>query len=92
MLEMPTTIWCLKSGRFHEGIRFYVKFLEYTSGRGFFFFFCGSLQATNVNMLDWTVGGFMMFLGVTGMIAGFTTPPQIFDNPRDVSSGELENL
>lgn len=68
-LEMPS-IWCLKSGRFNGGVRFYAKFLEYTSGRGFFFFFCGSLQATNFNMLDWAVGGFMMFVGITAMIAG----------------------
>lgn len=70
MLEMPT-IWCLKTGRFNGGVRYYAKFLEYTSGRGFFFFFCGSLQATNVNMLDWAVGGFMIFVGITAMIAGF---------------------
>jgi hypothetical protein len=70
MLEMPS-IWCFKSGRFNGGVRYYAKFLEYTSGRGFFFFFCGSLQATNVNMLDWAVGGFMIFVGVTAMIAGF---------------------
>ena len=70
MLEMPT-IWCLKTGRFNGGVRYYAKFLEYTSGRGFFFFFSGSLQATNVNMLDWAVGGFMIFVGITAMIAGF---------------------
>jgi len=70
MLEMPT-ICCLKNGRFNGGVRYYVKFLEYTCGRGFFFFFCGSLQATNVNMLDWAVGGFMMFVGITAMIAGY---------------------
>lgn len=60
----------MKSGRFNGGVRYYAKFLEYTSGRGFFFFFCGSLQATNFNMLDWAVGAFMMFVGVTAMIAG----------------------
>lgn len=70
VLEIPS-IWCLKSGRFNGGVRYYAKFLEYTSGRGLFFFFCGSLQVTNFNMLDWAVGGFMMFVGVTAMIAGF---------------------
>lgn len=69
MLEMPS-MWCLKSGKFNGGVRYYAKFLEYTAGRGFFFFFCGSLQATNFNMLDWAVGGFMIFVGVTAMIAG----------------------
>jgi hypothetical protein len=69
MLEMPS-VWCLKSGKFNGGVRYYAKFLEYTSGRGFFFFFCGSLQATNFNMLDWAVGGFMIFVGVTAMVAG----------------------
>lgn len=69
LLEMPS-LWCLKSGRFNGGVRFYAKFLEYTAGRGAFFFFCGSLQATNFNMLDWAVGCFMMFVGVTAIIAG----------------------
>eukprot|EP00934_Nitzschia_sp_Nitz4_P003910 Nitzschia sp. Nitz4//scaffold32_size149145//59066//59968//NITZ4_002877-RA/size149145-augustus-gene-0.36-mRNA-1//1//CDS//3329548063//3900//frame0 len=69
LLEMPS-IWCLKSGKFNGGVRYYAKFLEFTAGRGAFFFFCGSLQATNFNMLDWAVGGFMMFVGVTAIIAG----------------------
>lgn len=66
---MPS-VYCCKSGNANTGIRFYCKFLEYTWGRGAFFFFVGSLQFTNFNMLDWAVGGYMMFVGVTAIIAG----------------------
>mmetsp|Transcript_1509 Transcript_1509/g.2109 ORF Transcript_1509/g.2109 Transcript_1509/m.2109 type:complete len:253 (-) Transcript_1509:286-1044(-) len=53
-----------------KGIRFYAKFLEHTWGRGLLYFFCGSLQLSNWNMLDWAVGGFMMFVGVTAIGVG----------------------
>ncbi|KAG7342299.1 COPI associated protein [Nitzschia inconspicua] len=69
LLEMPS-IYCCKSGNAHASIRYYCRFLEYTWGRGVFFFFVGSLQVTNFNMLDWVVGGFMMFVGFTAIIAG----------------------
>jgi hypothetical protein len=69
LLEMPS-VYCCKSGNVNASIRRYCKFLEYTWGRGVFFFFVGSLQCTNFNMLDWAVGGYMMFVGVTAIIAG----------------------
>lgn len=69
---MPS-VYCCKSGNVNASIRFYCKFLEYTWGRGVFFFFVGSLQFTNFNMLDWAVGGYMMFVGVTAIIAGIAT-------------------
>lgn len=69
MLEMPS-LWCMKAGRLNGGVRWYCKFLEYTWGRGALFFFVGSLQVTSFNLLDWAVGGFMMFVGVTAIIAG----------------------
>ena len=72
MLEMPS-LYCCKAGRLNGGIRFYAKFLEYTWGRGVLFFFVGSLQATNFNMLDWVVGGFMMFVGIIAIFAGIAT-------------------
>lgn len=34
-----------------SGIRYYAKFLEFTWGRGALYFFVGSLQASNWNML-----------------------------------------
>jgi hypothetical protein len=55
------------SQRLQSGIRYYAKFLELTSGRGALYFFCGTLQVSNVNMLDWAVGGFMIFVGITAM-------------------------
>jgi len=39
--------------KIQEGIRYYFKFLEFTLGRGVFFFFVGTLQIANWNMLDW---------------------------------------
>lgn len=59
--------------RLDSGIRYYAKFLEYTWGRGALYFFVGSLQASNWNMLDWAVGGFMMFVGVTAIGVGIAT-------------------
>jgi EF-hand domain pair len=72
LLEMPS-VYCCKSGNVNASIRYYCKFLEYTWGRGVFFFFVGSLQFTNFNMLDWAVGGCMMFVGITAIIAGLAT-------------------
>ena len=53
-----------------SGIRYYCKFLEYTWGRGLLYFFCGTLQVSNWNILDWAVGGFMIFVGVTACGVG----------------------
>jgi hypothetical protein len=49
---------------------YYAKFLEFTWGRGALYFFVGTLQASNWNMLDWAVGGLMMFVGATAMGVG----------------------
>lgn len=59
--------------RLQNGIRHYAKFLEYTWGRGMLYFFVGSLQASNWNILDWAVGGFMMFVGFTSVSVGAIT-------------------
>lgn len=56
--------------RIKGGIHYYAKFLEFTWGRGALYFFVGSLQVANWNMLDWAVGGFMMFVGVTAIGVG----------------------
>jgi hypothetical protein len=71
MLDMPT--FGYSALRLHGGIRWYAKFLEYVWGRGALYFFVGSLQVTNFNMMDWAVGGFMMFVGVTAITAGIAT-------------------
>eukprot|EP00565_Helicotheca_tamesis_P001378 CAMPEP_0185729832 /NCGR_PEP_ID=MMETSP1171-20130828/7470_1 /TAXON_ID=374046 /ORGANISM="Helicotheca tamensis, Strain CCMP826" /LENGTH=249 /DNA_ID=CAMNT_0028398757 /DNA_START=91 /DNA_END=840 /DNA_ORIENTATION=- len=59
--------------RIQSAIRFYAKFLEFTWGRGMLYFFVGSLQISNWNMLDWAVGGFMIFVGVTAVTVGIVT-------------------
>jgi hypothetical protein len=69
MLEAPGPC----SRRLQSGIRFYAKFLNYTWGRGALYFFVGSLQVSNWNMLDWAVGGFMMFTGATAIGVGIAT-------------------
>jgi hypothetical protein len=37
----------------------------------------GTLQVSNVNMLDWAVGGFMIFVGVVAMGVGMATANQM---------------
>jgi hypothetical protein len=69
---MPN-LYFFEGGRMHAGVRWYAKFLEFTWGRGVLYFYVGSLQATNYNILDWAVGGFMMFAGVTAIFAGIAT-------------------
>jgi COPI associated protein len=59
--------------RIQGGIRFHAKFLEFTWGRGALYFFVGTLQVSNWNMLDWAVGGFMIFVGITAIGAGIAT-------------------
>jgi hypothetical protein len=65
------------SNRLGKGIRYYAKFLEYTWGRGMLYFFCGSLQVANVNMLDWCVGGWMILVGGTAIGVGISTQRQL---------------
>ena len=59
------------------GVRYYAKFLEFTWGRGLLYFFVGSLQVSNVNLLDWVVGGWMIFTGVVAIGVGFTASRQM---------------
>jgi hypothetical protein len=66
LLEAPGPI----SGRIKAGIHYYAGFLQFTWGRGALYFFVGTLQASNINILDWCVGGFMIFVGVTAMLVG----------------------
>jgi hypothetical protein len=65
------------SRRLGKGIRWYAKFLEYTWGRGMLYFFCGSLQISNINMLDWVVGGWMIFVGITAIFVGIAASRQL---------------
>lgn len=71
MLEAPGPFCC--KHKVHDSIRFYAKFLEFTWGRGAFYMFCGSLQVSNWNILDWAVGGFMIFVGITALGVGIAT-------------------
>ncbi|GAX17300.1 hypothetical protein FisN_10Lh163 [Fistulifera solaris] len=74
-MDAPFPIIC--SQKIQTGIHSYAKFLDYTWGRGLFFFFVGTLQVSNVNMLDWAVGGFMIFVGVVAMGVGMATANQM---------------
>jgi hypothetical protein len=69
---MPN-LYFFEGGRMNAGVRWHAKFLEFTWGRGLLYFFVGSLQATNHNLLDWAVGGFMMLAGVTALLSGIAT-------------------
>mmetsp|Transcript_3238 Transcript_3238/g.5478 ORF Transcript_3238/g.5478 Transcript_3238/m.5478 type:complete len:249 (+) Transcript_3238:22-768(+) len=60
-----------------RGVRYYAKFLEYTWGRGLLYFFVGSLQVSNVNILDWVVGGWMVFTGVVAIGVSFAANRQM---------------
>lgn len=73
MLEAPGPC----SARVGGIVRYYLKFLEFTWGRGALYFFVGSLQISNWNMLDWAVGGFMIFVGVTAIAVGIATAKQL---------------
>lgn len=66
MLEAPGPC----SQKLQSGIRYHAKFLEFVWGRGALYFFVGSLQFANWNMLDWAVGGLMMFTGATAIGVG----------------------
>lgn len=56
--------------RLQQCVRFYAKFLEKIWGRGLLYFFVGTLQISNWNLIDWIVGGFMMFVGAIACAAG----------------------
>ena len=59
--------------RLQQLVRYYAKFLEFSWGRGCLYFFVGTLQVSNWNLIDWIVGGFMMFVGISAIIAGIKT-------------------
>jgi len=65
------------NSRLQSGVRYYAKFLEFTWGRGALYFFVGSLQISNWNMLDWAVGGWMCFVGITAISVGISTARQL---------------
>lgn len=44
---------------------------------GGLYLFVGSLQVSNWNMLDWAVGGFMIFVGFTAICVGISTARQL---------------
>jgi hypothetical protein len=58
------------SARWHSLV---CQFFGFFWGRGASYLFVGSLQVTNFIMMDCTLGGFMMFVGVTTITAGIAT-------------------
>jgi COPI associated protein/EF-hand domain len=66
LIEAPGSF----GGGIKAGIHYYAAFLQFTWGRGALYFFVGSLQVSNINMLDWAVGGFMIFVGLTALFVG----------------------
>ena len=70
-ITCPNSI--LDGRRLQEGVRFYAKFLEYTWGRGVLYFFVGTLQFANWDLMDWIVGGWMMAVGAMACAAGVKT-------------------
>jgi hypothetical protein len=75
LMDAPMPGFC--ATKVQGSIRYYFKFLEFTLGRGMFFFFVGTLQIANWNMLDWAVGGFMIFVGVVSIGVGIATARQM---------------
>jgi hypothetical protein len=73
VLEGPMS----SSKRIQASIRYYAKFLKFTWGRGALYIFVASLQISNFNILDWAVGGWMMFVGITAMYVGISTSRQL---------------
>jgi hypothetical protein len=65
------------SKRMQASIRYYAKFLEFTWGRGALYIFVASLQISNFDILDWAVGGWMMFVGITAIYLGISTSRQL---------------
>ena len=72
LIEMPNR-YGFEGGKWNAGIRWYCKFLEYSWGRGLLYFYVGSIQVMNFNILDWTVGGYMVFVGIITITSAFQT-------------------
>lgn len=88
-LEGPNFI-CSKM---KNGIHFYAKFLEYVWGRGLLYFFCGVLQIANWSIVDWIVGGYMIFVGVTSITVGFAAASRLRELKGSITNDkDLEKL
>eukprot|EP00586_Coscinodiscus_wailesii_P020207 CAMPEP_0172495758 /NCGR_PEP_ID=MMETSP1066-20121228/76000_1 /TAXON_ID=671091 /ORGANISM="Coscinodiscus wailesii, Strain CCMP2513" /LENGTH=261 /DNA_ID=CAMNT_0013267643 /DNA_START=94 /DNA_END=879 /DNA_ORIENTATION=- len=58
-------------------IRKYALFLDFVWGRGGLYFFAGSLQFSQLNLIDMAVGAFMCCVGVTYIIVGKSTAKKL---------------
>jgi len=86
ILESPIQIPVVGDKLKTQYVRVYAKFLDLTIGRGFLYLFVGTLQISNLNMIDWAVGGFMVFVGVTAIVVGYSSTAKLRNLKRSIST------
>lgn len=72
-----------------ERVRKYALFLNYVWGRGGFYVFAGSLQFSQLNLVDMVVGAYMCFVGVTYIIIGNSTAKKLSEIRKNMVSEEV---
>ena len=55
----------------------YAKLLKYVWGRGLFYFFAGTLQFSQMRILDMASGSFMIFVGIISLVVGNRTAKKL---------------
>ena len=55
----------------------YAKLLKYVWGRGLFYFFAGTLQFSQMRILDMASGSFMIFVGIISLVVGNRTSKKL---------------
>lgn len=68
----------------------YVRLLKYVWGRGLFYFFAGTLQFSQMRILDMASGSFMIFVGIISLIVGNRTSKKL--SQLSESIGDEEKL
>lgn len=64
----------------------YAMFLKFIYGRGVLYFFAGTLQISLVNQVDDIIGGFVCFVGVVHILAGYNISRKQRAQRREVES------
>lgn len=77
---------CPIPATFQENLFKYAMFLKFVWGRGCLYFVAGSLEMSQLNVVDFSVGAFMCFVGVIYIIVGRKTAKKLSELHKSMFS------
>jgi len=89
-------IICILEGRmfvpethkYQQKFIIYAKLLKYVWGRGLFYFFAGTLQFSQMRILDMASGSFMIFVGIISLVVGNRTSKKLSKLSQSIAADE----